>query len=192
MLIVFDLMDTLLTDPFLRAHEAACGRTFAEFEALRPDGVYHRLEQGEIAEADYWRSLVDSGLDWDTDEFHRVRRAGYAWIAGMRALVSDCAAGNRVVIGSNYPDWIEEVARDHLGGLDLQVFASYQVGVRKPSARFFELLSDKAGARMRNLVLVDDKRVNIDAVAALGGVGVHFTSAARTREALRRAGVTGV
>jgi putative hydrolase of the HAD superfamily len=185
-------MDTLLTDPFRRAHEAACGRTFAEFEAVRPDGEYHRLERGEIAEADYWRSLVDSGLDWDINKFHRVRRAGYTWIEGMQTLVAACAAGNQVVIGSNYPDWIEEVVRDHLGWLDLQVFASYQVGVRKPAYRFFKLLSDQAGVQVRDLVLVDDKRVNTDAVAALGGVGVHFTSAARTRETLRWAGVTGV
>lgn len=192
MLIVFDLMDTLLTDPFLRAHEAACGLTFAEFEAVRPDGVYHRLERGEITEADYWRSLIDSGLDWDVEEFHRVRREGYAWIEGMRDLVSDCTAVNTVVIGSNYADWIDEVVRDHLHGLDVGVFASCRLGVRKPSPRFFELVADATNTPLREVLLVDDKGVNTDAVAALGGIGVRFTDATDTRQALRKAGVAGV
>lgn len=192
MLILFDLMDTLLTDPYIRAHEAAGGCTFAEFEVLRPSGVYHRLELGEIVEAEYWRTIVESGLDWDVDEFHRVRREGYAWIDGMRALVADCVAANQVVIASNYPDWVDEVARDHLDGLDLRMFASCRLGVRKPSSRFFDLVSKKAGVAIAEMLLVDDKPANVEAMTSLGGRGVHFISAPQTREALRREGAAGV
>ncbi|GAB3066785.1 HAD-IA family hydrolase [Micromonospora schwarzwaldensis] len=192
MLIVFDLMDTLLTDPFQAAHEAACGMSFAEFETLRPDGLYHRLERGEVEEGEYWRGLVTSGLRWDTEEFHRTRRAGYAWIDGMRDLLVDCTARHRVAIGSNYPVWIDEVVGDHLAGLDVGVFASCRLGVRKPRPEFFERLAEQAGTAVTDLILVDDKKVNVDAVTAVGGTGVHFTTAAETRAALRTAGVAGV
>jgi FMN phosphatase YigB (HAD superfamily) len=191
-LIVFDLMGTLLADPFVAAHEAASGMTFTKFEMLRPDGLYHRLEIGEIDEADYWSGLVASGIPWRTEEFHRVRLAGYAWIDGMRELVADCLAQHSVAIGSNYPDWIDEVVRDHLAGLDVAVFASCRLGVRKPSAEFFERLADQAGTAVNELILIDDKRGNTDAVAALGGIGVPFTTAADARLALRKAGVANV
>jgi FMN phosphatase YigB (HAD superfamily) len=191
-LIVFDLMDTLLTDPFRAAHEAASGMTFAEFEKRRPDGLYHRMERGEVGEAEYWQGLLAGGVPWCTEEFHRVRRAGYRWIDGMRELVADCLVEHPVAIGSNYPTWIDEVVRDHLHGLDVQVFASCRLGVRKPSAAFFRQIAEQAATTVDDLVLVDDKEVNTDAVAGLGGVGVPFTTAADARSALRRAGVRGV
>jgi len=191
-LIVFDLMDTLLVDPFQAAHEAACGMPFDRFEQSRPDGLYHRLERGEITEDDYWAGLTNSGLPWNSQNFHRMRRAGYAWIDGMRELVADCVAAHPVAIGSNYPDWIDEVVDDHLTGLDVAVFASCRLGVRKPAPEFFERLATKAGVAVTDLVLVDDKRINTEAVEELGGTGVHFTNAADARAALRTAGVAGV
>lgn len=188
MLIVFDLMDTLLTDPYLAAHEAASGLTFEQFEVSRPDGVYHRLERGEIGEQEYWDSLRRAGIDFDVELFHRVRRAGYRWLDGMRELTAECAAAHRTVVGSNYSDWIDELARDYLAELRVEVFASYQFGVRKPDPRFFELLCARTGTRLPDLVLIDDKPENIDAVVAVGGAGIVFRSARDTRERLRELG----
>ncbi|TWF90166.1 putative hydrolase of the HAD superfamily [Kitasatospora viridis] len=194
MLIVFDLMGTLLTDPYQQAHEAASGRTFAQFDRDRPPGVYHRLERGEIPEEAYWRSLREAGIAFNVELFHRVRREGYGWLPGMRELVVECAAAHRTVVGSNYPDWIAEVGRDFLADLGVEVFASHQFGVRKPEAAFFELLCERTGSSLRELVLIDDKQRNVEAVTALGGLGIHFVSARNTTERLRANGllVTGM
>ncbi|MEU8927111.1 HAD-IA family hydrolase [Kitasatospora sp. NPDC048545] len=190
MLIVFDLMDTLLTDPYRQAHEAASGLGFAEFDSLRPPGAYHRLERGEISEGEYWRSIRESGIAFDVDVFHTVRRQGYRWLPGMRELVADCAAVYRTVVGSNYPDWITEIGRDFLTGLGVDVYASYRFGVRKPSADFFLMLCEQSGVTPEELVLVDDKPGNTAAVLALGGRGITFTSAPQARELLGLAGET--
>lgn len=188
MIIVFDLMDTLLTDPYLDAHEKATGMAFAEFERFRPPGLYHAMERGEVPETAYWEGLRKAGVDCDTALFHQVRRDGYRWLDGMEDLAAECAAARRTVIGSNYPDWIVEVGRDFLLGLDIEIFASYQFGVRKPSEAFFERLCDRVGATPGELVLVDDKAENTATVARLGGVGITFVSARETRRQLIRAG----
>ena len=188
MLIVFDLMDTLLVDPYLLAHEAASGLTFEHFERLRPHGVYHRLERGEIAEEEYWSSLRRSGIDFDVELFHKVRRAGYRWLDGMRELAAECAASHRTVVASNYPHWIEQVHWDFLAALEIEAFASCQFGVRKPARRFFALLCERTGAAPHELVLIDDKPQNADAVTALGGTGILFVSPQDARERLRSAG----
>ncbi|WP_329195119.1 hypothetical protein [Streptomyces sp. NBC_01435] len=43
--------------------------------------------------------------------FHTLRRDGYHWLDGMRALLRDCAAAHRTVIDSNYPVWIADAVR---------------------------------------------------------------------------------
>ena len=94
--LVFDVMDTLLTDPYREAHKAATGRGFAEFESLRPEGVYHAFERGEIGERDPLEveaagrvflndaarllDLEESGMFrfWEADDLARLlRRAGF-------------------------------------------------------------------------------------------------------------------
>jgi HAD superfamily hydrolase (TIGR01509 family) len=185
--VVFDLMETLLTDPYRAAHEAATGLDFEELHRLRPPEVYHRLERGEIEEETYWASLRDAGIGVDEEVFHEVRRNGYQWLDGMRELVQECAAVHRTVVGSNYPDWIVEVAAEFLGDLRIDVVASCQLGVRKPSVRFFEEICERFAAPPQELVLIDDKKANTEAVARLGGLGIRFVSAAETRRQLTRA-----
>jgi HAD superfamily hydrolase (TIGR01509 family) len=187
MLVAFDLMDTLVTDPYRAAHEAATGMTFEAFERVRPDGVYHALERGDIGEDEYWRRLADCGITVSSETFHDVRRGGYRWLPGMRDLVRDCARSHRVVVASNYPDWIEDVRRDLLD--DIECYASYHCGVRKPEPEFFTCLCAAYDVPVTELVLVDDKPENCAAVDALGGTGVVFTGEAAARAALRRAGV---
>lgn len=189
MIIVFDLMDTLLSDPYLAAHEKASGMTFAEFETLRPPGTYHRLERGEISEDVYWDALRAAGIPFDHALFHRTRREGYRWLPGMEELVGECGAVHRTVIGSNYPDWIEEIGREHLARLDLEIFASYQLGARKPAEQFFRWICDATGAQPDELVLIDDKSENTDAVNRFGGIGITHVSAERTRQQLCETGV---
>ncbi|MCF3165799.1 HAD-IA family hydrolase [Streptomyces violaceoruber] len=189
MIIVFDLMETLLTDPYLEAHEKATGISFAEFERLRPAGLYHAVERGEVPESAYWEGLREAGIACDPAVFHDVRRSGYRWLDGMRELAAECAATRRTVIGSNYPDWIEEVGREFLHDLDIEIFASYQFGVRKPSDAFFQHICERVGAAPHELVLIDDKAENTAAVTRLGGIGITYVSADETRRRLRSAGV---
>jgi putative hydrolase of the HAD superfamily len=187
MLVAFDLMDTLITDPYRAAHEAATGMPFDAFELVRPDGVYHALERGEIPEAEYWRRLTECGIAVSSERFHEVRRSGYRWLPGMRLLVRECARLHRVVVASNYPDWIDELRREHLG--DIDSYVSYECGVRKPDPAFFAGLCTTFRASPADLVLVDDKPENCAAVELLGGAGIVFTDVASTREELARVGV---
>jgi HAD superfamily hydrolase (TIGR01509 family) len=188
-LIAFDLMDTLLSDPYRSAHEQATGLTYEEFEKRRPEGFYHRMERGEIEEETYWSALREAGVAFDAEAFHRTRRAGYAWLEGMRELLAECAAAHRTVIASNYPDWIEEIARDLVPDPKPEIFASCRLGVRKPSERFFHLLCEKTGVTPQELVLIDDQQANTDAVERLGGLGIPFESAKATRARLIERGV---
>jgi HAD superfamily hydrolase (TIGR01509 family) len=183
-LLAFDLMSTLLTDPFERAHEAATGRSMASLRAAGLMPLYHRLETAEITLPQYWRRLRDRGLRVDEDAFHRVRVAGYRWLPGMRELCAEYARAHRTVIASNCPEWAEPIRAEFLCGLDVGWFPSYRHGVRKPSLAYFTKLCAAFGVVPAQLVLVDDKPRNTDAVRRLGGRAVTFHSASRTRARL--------
>jgi HAD superfamily hydrolase (TIGR01509 family) len=179
-LLAFDLMSTLLTDPFEHAHEASTGLPMARLFDMGLKRLYHSLERGEITEAEYWRQLRALGTEPDTRLFHRVHRAGCQWIPGMRDLVTHYARQHRTVIATNCPEWAESIRSRFLAEIDVEWFPSYRHGVRKPSAGYFTELCAAAGVTPAQLVLVDDKARNVDAVRELGGRAITFRSAAET------------
>lgn len=184
-IVAFDLMQTLLTDPYREAHEAATGLTWAQFEERRPEGIYHSLERGEIEEEIYWRELRATGLEVDPARFHATRRGGYRWLPGMRELLAECAGYGTVVVASNYPRWIDDVEAESFAALGVRVYASCQFGVRKPDRRFFAALAASEGVTAADLVLVDDAPAN---VAGLADAGILMTGADEVRARLRAIG----
>ena len=187
--IAFDLMDTLIRDPYRLAHEAATGMSFEEFETKRPDGVYHCLERGEVEEEYYWYRLRQAGIAIDVDRFHDTRCRGYAWLPGMKELLADITAIHRVIIASNYPVWIHDVQRAYLGDLNLEICSSCHLGVRKPSPDFFVGLCARHGVDIHNLILIDDSLDNIRGARAAGVNAIHFTGATALRRFLAKHGL---
>ncbi|WP_052720581.1 HAD-IA family hydrolase [Actinoplanes rectilineatus] len=181
--VVFDLMGTLLHDPYRTAYAEAAGRTFEEFDRARSPALYDRFERGVIDEDEYWRGLRAAGVDLDVPRFHALRRGGYHWLDGMRSVLDGCCAVRRTVVGSNYPVWIKDVLPllpDRVAG----VFASCDLGARKPDPRFYLRLARRVGCSPADLVLVDDKPENVRALREMGGEGIHHVSAGNTIMAL--------
>lgn len=188
--VAFDLMDTLVRDPFREALTAATGLPLRDLFALRDADVYPAFERGEIDEAAYWASYPDAGIDVDPDRFHAVRREGTRWLPGMRELVLEVrASGTTVVVASNYPHWLAEHADGMLAGLVDDVVGSYQLGARKPDEAFYRRLCERVAADPAEVAFVDDREVNLEGAEAVGLHAVLAGEAHEVRTALRRAGV---
>jgi HAD superfamily hydrolase (TIGR01509 family) len=188
--VAYDVMDTLLHDPYREAHEAATGLSFETFEAIRPEGTYHALERSEIDESTYWEALRDAGIPVDVGRFHAIRRVGYRWLPGMRELLRETAARHRVILASNYPAaWIAEVHGRFFHGIHVELCGSCHLGIRKPSREFFDRMVDRFGLEPTTTVLVDDSAPNIEGAVAAGWHGVRHRDAWGTREALRALGI---
>ena len=188
--VAFDLMDTLVRDPFREALHAATGREVRELFALRDANAYPALERGEIDEASYWASYGAVDIAVDPERFHEVRRASTTWLPGMRRLVADVRdAGCRTVVASNYPHWLAEHADGLLAGLMDDVVGSYQLGARKPGPAFYQRLLARLGARADEVAFVDDRQANLDGAAEVGLVPVPAGSADEVRAHLAELGV---
>jgi putative hydrolase of the HAD superfamily len=183
--VVFDVMDTLLHDPYREAYEAATGLTFDAFEALGTEPAYRALERSEIDEATYWSVVRDAGATVDEERFHATRRQGYRWLPGMHELLDRTVARHRVILSSNYPaTWIADVRVRFFDGGRVEVCGSCDLGVGKPDRRFFDGLADRFSLDPAATVLVDDVAGNVEGAVAAGWRGIRHTDAASTAQAL--------
>jgi FMN hydrolase / 5-amino-6-(5-phospho-D-ribitylamino)uracil phosphatase len=183
--VCFDLMDTVLRDPYQEALTAATGLSLRELAAVRDKDTWPLFEIGAIDEGEFTRRyfLAGSGHTFDLDAFHRARRAGYAFLPGIEAILDELrAAGVALYVASNYPIWIEELrATFALDDRFDAVIASHHLRCRKPSPEFFAGLFTHVAERPDAGLFVDDRRENCDA-AVRAGMPAHLFS---TAEALR-------
>lgn len=166
--VAFDLMDTVVRDPYREALQAATGLSLDELFARRPPHVYPALERDDLAEADYWAAFADQGIEVDADSFHRARRSGTTWLAGMRELLDELEGVVVRATASNYPRWIDELAATLLVGRFDRVIGSCHLGARKPDARFFHGLLDELGCEAHEVLFVDDREENVTGARELG------------------------
>jgi HAD superfamily hydrolase (TIGR01509 family) len=179
--VLFDVMDTVLVDPFRDALRACTTVPLEELFTRRDADLWPAFERGELDEAGYWSGWDAAGLPYDREAFHAARRAGTRWVGGMPELLDDLAGVVERVTASNYPVWIDELATEHLVGRFEQVLASHHLGARKPDPAFFARLLDRIGAGADEAVFVDDRQVNVEAAQRVGLVSHRFEDAVTLR-----------
>lgn len=189
--VAFDLMDTVLHDPYREALEAGTGLSLEVLRGRRGEHweAWPAFERGEIGEEEYWGLHAEHGVPIDREAFHRARRAGYRFLRGMAELVEQLRGQVRCVVASNYPAWITEIEADLLAGRFDAVYASHHLGVRKPDAEFFRELLRRTGTARQELLFVDDRQVNVDAARELGILAHRFDGVSSLADRLRAEGL---
>lgn len=188
--ICLDLMDTMLRDPYREALRAATGMQVAEVHERRDPTAWAEFELALIDEGEFGRRFFRDGPPLDLATFHRVRRAGYRWLPGMRELLDDLDGALSRYVASNYPVWIDEVRRRF--ALDARcegVWASYHLGARKPDAAFYARLLERIEAEPRDCLFVDDRERNCEGAEAAGMRAHLFEGADGLRARLAAEGV---
>jgi FMN hydrolase / 5-amino-6-(5-phospho-D-ribitylamino)uracil phosphatase len=187
--VAFDLMDTVVRDPFREALEAATGLALDELLARRDPSIYPAFERGEIDEETYWQHYEQAGIDVDPHRFHEVRRAGTRWLPGMPGLLDELDGVVLRVTASNYSHWVEQLAEEMLGHRFDRVLASCHLGVRKPQAGFYRALLDRLGMSPAEVAFVDDRDVNVEGARSAGMAARRFVDAGDLRHWLVDLGV---
>lgn len=169
-LVAFDLMDTVVRDPYREALEAGTGMPLDELLQRRGGdwSAWPAFERGELTEEEYWALHEERGLTIDRVAFHRARRSGYRFVPGMDELVWQVRQQVTCVAASNYPTWIVELRDDLLADRFDAFYVSCHLGVRKPDPAFFEALLDQAGVAADEVLFVDDRQRNVDGAREVG------------------------
>jgi putative hydrolase of the HAD superfamily len=147
------------------------------------DHPWHRAERGEVAYRDLQGMLTPvaaAGIAFAGDELKRVLSTGYtpvdAVVDRIRALR---AAGYQTALLTNS---LKEFRARLEAMVDFGLFDvivdSSQVGLRKPDAAIYELVTGRLGVPPSRILYLDDFAHNLGPAAALGWSVVHVVDPA--------------
>jgi HAD superfamily hydrolase (TIGR01509 family) len=184
-IILWDLMDTLVSDPFFRHMPEFFGLTLDELIQQKHPTAWVEFERGEIDEAQLAAKFFKDGRAFDMAAFKEHIASGYAWIDGMHELVRELhARGVPMHLLSNYPEWYR-LCTDRL---DLTryvepTFVSCNTGLRKPDREAYLGPCRALGVPAQACLFVDDREKNCAAAREAGMPAFRFQ---RDVAALRR------
>lgn len=191
--VLFDVMDTLVVDPFFAGIEGFFGCDRASLLRGLAPGVWPRFETGELSAAQFYGAMFRDERTVDGDALEAYLRGRYRMIDGVLPLVQ-ALAGREIPLAalSNYPIWWRMVAETTpLGELLDWSHVSCETGVRKPDAQAYLGACTRLGAAPQEALLVDDREENCEAARSLGLHAHRFVDAAGLAEALQAHGLLG-
>jgi FMN phosphatase YigB (HAD superfamily) len=191
--ILFDVMDTLVEEPFFERAPRFLGLTLGELMEAKHPTVWAEFECGEIDEQAMLARFFRDGRPFDGAGLKRVLTCDYRWVPGMEGLLAGLVAGGHAIHAlSNYPDWYRHIEEQL--GLERYLcwsFVSCNTGVRKPDPRAFTGALEKLDAAPRECLFIDDREPNCAAARALGVDAIRFTGARELEAELVRRGLLG-
>src|SRR5437588_8347164 len=104
--ILFDVMDTLVYNPFFKEIPAFFGLSHEELLRLKHPTAWIEFESGAIPEPEYLKRMFADGRRFDEAAFRNCVFAAYRWVDGMEdCLAYVFRANNEIHTLSNYPPW---------------------------------------------------------------------------------------
>lgn len=189
--VLWDVMDTLVRDPFREVMPAFFGMDFKALLRVKSPTAWLAFERGEIDEATYFATAFHDGRTYDGPGFREAMVAGYAWLPGMESLVERLyLAGVTMHALSNYPEWYTHLeARLGLSRFLSWRFVSCRTGVRKPAPQAYLGAAAACGVPPADCLFVDDRPENVDAARSVGMDAFVFRDAEQTLTELRARGL---
>lgn len=186
--ILLDVMDTLVTDPYYGAMPAFFGMSRKELKAAIHPTSWIEFEEGRISGPDYIAQFFQDGRPVDGDGLNACLKEAYDWLDGAEQLLADLKdAGYEMHALSNYSVWyriIEEKLQ--LSRYIQWSFVSCLTGLRKPAPEAYRSAAATLQVDVSDCLLIDDRAVNVDASRDLGMDAILVESSAQVREELAR------
>ncbi len=182
--LLWDVMDTLVRDPFRDVMPGFFGMTLEQMMALKHPDAWGRFERGELSEAEFLATFFADRRAFDHAGFCAAIRQAYVWLEGMEPLLARLAqAGHAMHVLSNYPiwyRWIEE--RLAISRYVPWSFVSCQLGLRKPDPAIYARAARQLGVPAEACLFIDDRKRNCEAARAVGMTAVRFRGDAEQLE----------
>ncbi|MDV6236496.1 dehalogenase [Leptospira ellisii] len=176
-LFAFDLMDTLIKDPFHSALYKILPRESREkFVNAREREAFIEFEKGRIEEEEFFERfyLPEFRNDDDLPDPRKIKELMFSkvrTISGTVDLVKRLkAAENTLVLASNYSVWHKELGKfsemEEVFSLFDRLYFSCELGARKPAEEYFQWI--QTDFPDKRYVLIDDNASNVEAADYMG------------------------
>jgi FMN phosphatase YigB (HAD superfamily) len=174
--ILWDIMDTLVRDPFFTHMPDFFGHTFdALVQRLQP-GTWVEFELGKLTELEFYARFFRDGSPIDGPGLKRCMAHAYDWVEGAPELLAELQARSVSMHAlSNYPEWYQLVEeRLSLSQFVSLSFISCRTGFRKPAPEAFLHACAQLDVTPEKCLLIDDRRQNCEAARDVGLQSLHF------------------
>ncbi len=148
-----------------------------------------RASVGEITEETHWLEVLKrfkrpaSEIKSFSDEFFGGDILDHNLIEYIRSLRGRFHTG---LISNAWSGLREFITKEKIIDIFDTVVISAEVGVVKPDAKIFNIALEQAKVRAKDVVFVDDVKVNIEACEKIGMKGVLFKDPQETMDQLNR------
>jgi HAD superfamily hydrolase (TIGR01509 family) len=189
--LLFDVMGTLVRDPFREDIPPALGMTLDEVLRLKDPTAWVEFEYGDLTEAEFLARFFADERAYDQAKVIAAFENGYRLLDGIEPLLRELAALKlRPQLLSNYPEWWQRIeARTQLSRYADWSFVSCHTRHRKPDLEAYLHAARTLDIAPSDCLFVDDVAKNVAAAARLGMVARRFTDAATLRADLVALGV---
>lgn len=176
--ILFDVMDTLVYNPFNEEIPRFFGLSRAELLEQKHPTAWDLFETGKIDEAEYLQIYFADGRGFDHDRFLNVVRTAYRWIDGAEQLLQDlCRQGFEIHAFSNYPIWYLNIeAKLRLSRFLNWSIVSCQTGLRKPNSAAYLSAAKRLNVAVEDCLFIDDSIANCLAAESIGMPAIQFSN----------------
>ncbi len=186
-ILLFDVMGTVVYDPFFKEVPEFFGMSFEELIAAKHPRSWLEFERGKLTEDEFLPMFFKDGRDYDRSGLKKFWTDAYAYLDGMEAVLQDLAdAGYDLHLFSNYTNWYRHI-EEHL---ELSRYASWtavscNMGHRKPERASYQWVAHHLGVSIQDCLFVDDRKKNISGAENAGMQGILFQSAEQLRGELK-------
>jgi len=192
--IIFDLAEVLFTG-FLGVDEKIAlefGINKSEMVGLLYTNNFNKLMEGKITELDFWNNIINkSGQNMPMHTLNTITRDNFQEISGVRNLIYDLKKSYRLGLLSNHArEWIEYCEdKFKYSNLFDAILYSYEVGLRKPQPKIFDMMLKKMNTKPNRCLFIDDNKENVDSANKLGIKAIKFQTTEKLIEDLKLLGI---
>ncbi|CAM6092950.1 unnamed protein product [Calypogeia fissa] len=190
--LLMDVMDTIVRDPFHVDMPAFFGLTFKELLACKHPTAWIEFEKGLLTEEEFAVKMFNDKRGYDYEGLKQCMANGYEYVEGMESLLQRLkATGIDMHIFSNYPTWYTMIEdKLNLSQYLPWTFVSCHTGLRKPSQEAFLDAAEWLGVHPSDCVFIDDQPRNTEAASNVGMAGIRFQSSQGLEKELALYGIS--
>lgn len=189
--LLFDVMSTIVYDPFAVELPAHFGVSFEKLLEDKDPTAWLEFERDEIDEGQFYDRFFRDDQKVDGPAMKAAMREHYRFLDGMEDLLGRLhAAEYSIHTLSNYPVWYQMIEEK----LELSryldwSFVSCKMGVRKPDLDAYRIPAGELGVDPAQCLFVDDRGRNCKGAVEVGMRAIKFESASQLESELREHGL---
>lgn len=190
-ILLFDIMDTIVRDPFYQDMPAFFQMTFKELIDSKHPTAWIDFELGLIDEMELARKFFKDGRPLDLEGLKNCMRRGYSYIQGVEELLRVLKQNSYEMHAlTNYPIWYEMIEdKLKLSTYLSWSFCSCALGKRKPDPELYAEVARRLEVEPGNCIFIDDRMKNVEAAIEVGMLGLQFTDADKLSRDLSLLGI---